>query len=161
MRPGFLGFAPARLAGGGFLVLGLVILALGCKGQKKSTDYAEVTGKVYFHGQPLPGGRVNFHLWGEPFSGGGNINEDGSYKVNSPVGEVKISVDNRNLMKRMGPSGSAPTTPPALKRPGSEAPLTARGRYVEIPDKYANPETSGLDWKVEKGGPHQHDIKLE
>jgi hypothetical protein len=75
------------------------------------------------------------------------------------MGEVKISVDNRSLAapSRRGP---APTKHAPPKRPGAEAPIANQGKYVPIPEKYSDPETSGLTYKVEKGaGPHE--IRLE
>jgi hypothetical protein len=38
-----------------------------------------------------------------------------------------------------------------LKRPGSEDPTSFKGTYVQIPDKYYTPESSGLTYKVLNG----------
>jgi len=159
MAPWFLRPRAVRLAGLGFLSLGLLILATGCPGgQKKSIDMAEVSGKVMFGGQPLPGGRITFISKDSPqFTGGGNINENGEYKVEAPVGDVKVTVDNQMLAPGGGAGGKggkgpdAPAIKPGLKRPGSEAPISEKGHYVPIPAKYANSEETPLTFKINKG----------
>jgi hypothetical protein len=141
-----------RLALLGCLSLGLLGLATGCS-RPKSVEMAEVSGKVLFRGQPLPGGRVSFvSKAGQAFTSGGNIDENGNYKVEAPVGEVKVSVDNRMLgaaPARRGPS--APASKPGLKRPGSEDAKPMQGQYVEIPEKYYSPDKSGLTYTIKKG----------
>src|SRR5947209_7629005 len=98
MPPWFLRPRMARLAGLGFLSLGLLILAAGCGGPKKSVDMTEVSGKVLFQDQPLPGGRITFiSKEASGFVGSGNIDENGNYKIQAPVGEVKVTVDNQML----------------------------------------------------------------
>jgi hypothetical protein len=128
---------------------------------------AEVSGKVLFQNQPLPGGRITFVSKDSPqFSGSGNIDANGQYKVDAPVGETKVSVDNQMLAPSGGAVGKGgkgpgpPTAMPGLKRPGSEAPLSEKGRYVPIPAKYANPDESGLTYTVKKGA-QTKDFTLE
>jgi len=148
----------------GCLALGLVVLATGCPEKKKSIEMADVSGKVLFRGQPLPGGVVNFvSKDGQAFASGGNIDENGNYKAKAPVGEVKASVDNQMLAGTtfQGRKGqAAPTAKPGLKRPGSDPPQAMKGRYVEIPYKYRSPDDSGLTYKIQKGS-NTIDIKLE
>jgi len=126
---------------------------------------AEVSGQVLYRGKPLAGGRVTFVSKGEQaFSGSGNIDEKGNYKVEAPVGEVTVSVDNRMLggapVKSRKGKGGAPAKKPGLKRPGSEEAHAVEGHYVQIPTKYHSPETSGLEYKIHEG-PNQIEIKLE
>jgi hypothetical protein len=154
--------AAARLAGLGCLSICLLVLTAGCT--PRSVEMAEVSGQVLFRGKPLPGGRVTFvSKSGQTFSGSGNIDEKGNYKVEAPVGDVTVSVDNRMLggapVKRKGGSGE-PAKKPGLKRPGSEAAQTVKGRYVQIPTKYHSPETSGLQYSIHQGS-NQIEIKLE
>jgi hypothetical protein len=125
---------------------------------------AEVSGRVLYGGKPLPGGRVTFvSKSGQTFSGSGNIDEKGNYKVEAPVGDVMVSVDNRMLggvpVKQKGKSGE-PAKKPGLKRPGSEAAQPVKGHYVQIPTKYHSPETSGLNYTIHEGS-NQIEIKLE
>ncbi len=99
----------------------------------------EVSGKVTFNGEPLPGGMVTFI----PENGkaeGVRIAEDGSYKVtNIPVGPVRITV----------------TTQAPVKFPGSKEPFEPLGKYVPIPARYREAETSGLALEVKKGSQTQ------
>jgi hypothetical protein len=140
------------------LALGLLVLATGCPKKKKTTtETAEVKGKVLFQGKGLPGGRVTF-VDADGFAGSANIEENGEYTVQAPVGPVKIGVDNTMLQRARGKPGKTPLLNP--KRPGAEEPTTQPGHFVSIPGKYSNPETSGLTYTVQKG-PQTHEIKLE
>jgi hypothetical protein len=137
------------------------MLATGCRPAPKATEMAEVSGKVLFRNQPLPGGRVTFvSKDGPAFSGGGNIDENGNYKVEAPVGDVKVSVDNQMLAPARQKGRVAPTKKPGLKRPGSEEAHAMKGRYVSIPEKYYSADESGLNYTVKKG-PQTIEIKLE
>jgi len=148
----------------GCLWLALLVLVTGCP-QKKATDMAEVSGKVLYQGKPLPGGTITFvNKNGPAFASGGNIDENGNYKVQAPVGEVKVSVNNAHLappggMGR-GKGPSAPAIKPGLKRPGSEEPNKEKGQFVPIPDKYSDPDQSGLNYTINKGS-QTLEIKLE
>jgi hypothetical protein len=141
-----------RLALLGCLLVCLLGLATGCS-TPKSTDMGEVSGTVTFNGKPLPGGRVTFvSKGGQAFSTGGNIDENGHYKIEAPIGEVNVSVDNRMLgasSDRRGPSG--PAERPNLKRPGSEAAKPMAGHFVKIPEKYHSASESGLTFTIKKG----------
>jgi hypothetical protein len=122
---------------------------------------AEVSGKVLFRGEPLPGGRITFvSKGGQAFTGGGNIDENGQYKVEVPIGEVKVSVDNQMLAPPTRRGSSPPAQMPGLKRPGSEEATPMQGRYVEIPDKYYSADKSGLNYTIRKG-PQTLEIRLE
>jgi hypothetical protein len=150
----------------GPLVLSLILpVGIGC-----DTSYAKLTGVVRLNGQGLPGGRLTFR----PADPRQNtltvpIHPDGNYEATLPVGEVAISVDNREL--------APPPPEPPLRLPRridlpmgekeDEPAATATtevsklpGRYVEISATYYEVETSGLTWTVQKdAGPH--DIVLK
>jgi hypothetical protein len=132
------------------------LLLAGACTAGNDVEMAEVSGKVLLRGEPLRGGRVTFVTAEGAFASGGAIDENGNYKINAPVGEVQISVDNRHLQ----PQGKVKHPVPQLKRPESEPPTTAKGRYRAIPSKYYAPETSGLTYKVQSG-PQTHDIALQ
>ncbi len=76
------------------LCVSLPCFATGCGGSK-----GKVTGKVTMsNGEPLPGGTITF----VPVGGNGNvasawINPDGTYELEAPTGECKVSIDNRNV----------------------------------------------------------------
>jgi len=151
--------------GGTALTLGLLVLVVGCSGKRKSAEYGEVSGRVFYKGSPLPGGRITF-VAPDGYNGGDNIDEKGNYKISAPVGPVKIGVDNSMLLKggggggRRGGGSGAPAKMPSLKRPGSEEAHQLPGRYVNIPDKYRHPDESGLTYTVQSGS-QTHDVKLD
>jgi hypothetical protein len=137
------------------LLFGFLALALAGGGCAKRGGYdtADVTGKVLFKGKPLPGGQVTFVAVQGGTATTGTIDENGSYSVKAPVGDVRIAVDNRMLRKTASKG-------PMLKRPDAEGPSTLKGEYVHYNEKYYGPDTSGLTFKVEKGT-NTHDINLD
>jgi hypothetical protein len=137
----------------------LLVLAAGCGHHARSTDFAPVSGKVLYKGKPLPGGRITFVTVKDGFATSANIHEDGQYKLDSPVGEVQISVDNSMLLHQRGQPTRPPQSEEMMKRSGGELdPI--KGHYVQIPTKYTRADMSGLTYKVERGE-QTHDITLE
>ncbi len=146
-------------------VLCLAALATGCSGS------GTITGKVTYQKQPLTGGTVLFTSTAGKGSRTATIGEDGSYTItNMPTGPAKIAVDTRTAQARPGPFGGAP---PSMQPPKDvQLPDTARsgGLYgppsgkkataVPIPERYADPEKSGLTYTV-KSGSQTHPIDLE
>jgi hypothetical protein len=165
----------ARTVAGVGLILLIPFLA-GC-----APAIGKVTGKVTYKGQPVPGGFVTFR----PVDGRQNavtatLEQDGRYStVEIPAGEVMVTIDNRELE----PRSSIPSLPPnvplspemraklgsgkaaAPPPPGDGAPATGEdvrrpsGRYLPIPEKYYNAESSGLKFTI-KGGEQTLDIEL-
>jgi hypothetical protein len=155
--------------------LGLLLLLLpllgGC-----GVGKAKVSGHVLYNGKPLPGGSVFFRP-ADPKqnSVSADLDEQGQYEAVLPVGEVQVSVDNRELEPRdAGASGIPANLPPEVRKklasakPSAEAPAAknndapakSRGKYIRIPTKYYDVETSGLQFKVGSGD-QQHDIELK
>jgi hypothetical protein len=152
--------------------LGLLLvlpLAAGCGSQPDG----RVSGQVRFNGKPVPGGYVMF-LPGDPKRNSVTavLDGEGRFSVVLPAGNVRVSVDNRELEPqppmRVSTSqlnlpasvkqavGGSPNPPPAAPPRTSGA---GSGRYVKIPDRYYDAATSGLDFKVE-GGDQKHDVEL-
>jgi hypothetical protein len=114
-----------------------------------------VSGKVILDGKPLKGrGTVTF----EGSKGGVStlITSEGTYSLpDAPVGPVRItlglgwSTDSGN--------GVVPSGPPPKKAPKK---VVAPAKPVKnIPEKYTNPQTSGLTYTV-KPGEQTFDIVL-
>jgi hypothetical protein len=147
------------------LLCSLLVLAGGCKRIRHSTAHVDVTGQVRYQGKPLPGGRVTFVAVEGSFASTGTIDEKGNYKINAPVGPVKISVNNTMLDPQRGAGHAAarrgPAGPGAQRPPGggAEEPTEIKGTWVRIPPKYASAETSGLTFTVTKES-KTHDIEL-
>jgi hypothetical protein len=135
----------------------LLVLAAGCR-PSRTVEHVEVTGRVLYNGQPLPGGRVAFVTVVGAFASNGNIDEQGNYKIQAPVGDVTISVDNRML--RGQPLGKSEGMKKGAGRPEQPDPDPVKGTYKQIPSKYYTPDTSGLTYTV-TSGPQKHDIELK
>jgi hypothetical protein len=136
----------------------LLVPAAGCA-PRSSVEHVQLSGQVLFKGKPLPGGKVNFVGVEVPFASTGIIDEKGNYTINAPVGEVRISVDNR-LLEQQGKRGmpkEAPTR--GAGRPDAGDPNPVKGTYKRIPNKYYAPDTSGLTYTVKKEE-QTHNIEL-
>src|SRR5262249_25514108 len=142
-------FRPGRsgtLSRFALLVLLLAVMA-GCSPRK-----GKVSGRVLYNGQPLPGGVVTFRPpHPKPNSARAEIAEQGNYSAPTPVGDVQVSVDNRELDPRPSmPSGGLPAgLPPevakklasvgaakAEPKSAESGPPRPSGRYKKIPEKY-------------------------
>ncbi len=141
-----------RLAGC-FLSIGLLALTVGCR-SSRAPQHADVSGKVLFQGKPLPGGQITFVAVKGGFSAVGTIDENGEYQVKAPLGEVQISVTNRMLQ----PRGGEKTMGRLAKAQAPEG-ASVKGRYVQIPPQYEDPQKSGLKYTVTRG-PQTHDVEL-
>lgn len=164
---------------GRLALVSLVLLSVSACGQPKG----KVTGQVLLDGKPLPGGIVMFR----PVKTSLNpvtaqLDENGNYEATVPAGECKIGVDNRGLLStatgpvgvggdvrtvggRGGKAGAVAPPPGIMEQAKREqgvpdiAKTTNVGKYVAIPQKYYDPEQSGLTLTV-KTGSQPHDIQL-
>jgi hypothetical protein len=150
------------------LVRALILLsAAGC-----GPGQGHVSGTVLLDGKPLPGGIVTFVPSNNRFGVVTvELDETGNYgPIVLPAGETIVSVDNRKYAPpppRGGPVAPPPGLSPAFRSrmsapaPRSEpAPNPAvAARYVRIPERYYQSETSGLTITVGTGD-QRHDIKL-
>jgi hypothetical protein len=157
-----------------------LMLVLGCGGVKTT----KVHGKVVYNNKPVTGGKLTFYLADDtkvnPASG--FINEDGTFSIDKvPVGKVKVAVDNRGLkdggggraMPPGGPNKESQMMPPGgitegMKKkmeenkvsPGGQA-MKLVGTYVSIPEKYTDPEKSGLSYDIKSGDNDEITIELK
>ena len=172
-------YAALRHAYGSTVVTGLALLLpvlAGC-----APAIGKVSGKVTYKGQPVPGGFVTFR----PVDGRQNavtamLEPDGRFPtVDIPAGEVLVTIDNRELEPRsgipslppnlplspetrskLGSGKAAPPSPPAEGAPASgEDVRRPSGRYLPIPEKYYDAESSGLKFTI-KGGEQTLEIEL-
>jgi hypothetical protein len=126
-----------------------VLLAAGCGGK------GEISGTVTFQSQPIPHGRITFITDsgnGQPFSG--DI-RDGKYTVvGCPSGPAKVIVESFVTRLVEGDSGVPPTLLKGFHGPGGPndtAPGTPMTPGLAIPEKYAKPDESGLEYTVTSG----------
>lgn len=109
---------------------------------------AQVSGTVKYQGKELPSGNVTFFDDKNQVVGSASIT-DGKYKIPQvPPGPVKITV----------------TTPPPVNQMANRAPAPPKDMppppaSIAIPQKYGNPEQSGLTYDV-KPGSQDHPIDL-
>jgi hypothetical protein len=154
-------------------LLALLPVVAGC-----NVGQAKVSGKVLYNGVPLPGAQILFR----PADATQNAviaraDADGRYEALLPVGEVKVSVDNRDQAPHSkGPGRAPPGLPPevyqklkgngqpeaAAPKSGDNNPDKPAVKYIPIPPNYFDIETSGLGFRVEGGGGIQeHDLELK
>jgi hypothetical protein len=142
----------------GALVLALplcLVVAIGCDKANPHAP-ASVSGKVTYKGEPVTGGTITFHPKTEGPSPTTTINADGTYTItDSPAGDFTVTVETESI----NPSKKAPQYPGAGKAGGATTsspmpgspPTAAAGKYVKIPQKYADPKTSTLTAKLGAG----------
>jgi hypothetical protein len=126
----------------------VVLLSLaGC-----SRPVGQVTGQVFYNGQPLSSGTVTFK-GADGYKAHSVIGPQQTYFFdNVPVGRVSIAFESHNRV----PSGFGTVKVPAqIPQPKSDAPVPV----VPVPDKYKNPEESGLSHAVTPGK-QVHNINL-
>jgi hypothetical protein len=132
-------------------------------------NQGHVSGQVFYKGKPLPGGQLTFISTDptkRPVST--DLDENGRYQANLPLGEVAIAVENQVLKPPERPPGSISPLgvklPPAEKEAGEAKPNPSAlkkppGTYVPIPEKYFDAKTSGLTYTV-TSGTQTHNIEL-
>jgi hypothetical protein len=159
-----------------FCIVGVTPLVVGCG------SYATVTGTVTYKGQPIPSGYIVFH----PESGARLANApiiDGVYNAEKvATGPAKVTITSlymeggtSTMAKRMGGEGAPPEMISKMGMPPSDVPIPPEARErmakgaasfaqtkkgLKIPDRYGDPELSGLTYAVE-AGQQTKDFKLE
>jgi hypothetical protein len=124
------------------LVVGYAMLAASCgeRGHRLPDTGATLEGTITYGGTKVPFAQVT--AMGQNGMATGNVQPDGRYMMtNVPLGEVAIGVNpgaarGEFMSKVMAESkGKAKGTP----------------RFVDVPAKYHEPETSGLKTTINKG----------
>lgn len=139
-----------------FALVSLLFFSVGCERPR-----GLVEGEVLFDSKPLPGGMLSFVSIDAKnkltVEGSAELGQDGTFKIDLPVGDVMVGVDNREFEPM-------PATGPA-KLPGDNIPEDVRkslmqstkaaskvsDRWVKLPEQYYLPETSEIKIKVKKG----------
>jgi hypothetical protein len=148
------------------LLFPLSLLAAGCGGSEGT-----LSGTVSYKGKLLKAGTISFYPEGKSGNYSTVITTDGTYSIDKlPVGPAKISVIAAVStgpppgVFRRGREGGGVKAEHALKdRMTEDAKKAAEAEakeQAEFPEKYMNPDKSGLTINV-TGGKQTHDIKME
>jgi hypothetical protein len=142
---------------GGLAFLAFLALSLGCGAGAK--ERAVVSGKVSIGEKHLTAGNVFFH-GANNVTANATIDSNGNYELaDAPIGEVRVSftvpkVNPGHLAKMQAMKKGMPDMK-SVDPSGSGMAISIMGdmpeNIVPIPDKYANPETSGLTYIVKSG----------
>lgn len=134
-----------------------ILTAAGCGG-----GTADVTGKVTYQGKPVVFGTV-LVIGSDGVPKAGAIRKDGSYRVSGvKVGAATVTVSSPP------PPGSRKATPRGDGRDAADDERRVADEPVDpelvkswfpIPERYADPEKSGLKTDVASGRPFDIDLK--
>jgi hypothetical protein len=132
--------------------------AAGCGGVT-----APVSGKVTYQGEPVTSGYVVFY-GADGRTDSGRLDGDGHYIVSKvPVGDVKVTVLTTDPTRKP-PSGGLSKAKQRSKEPLEGAPKldgpAPAGKFVAIPERYKDPDQSGLNFTV-KSGSQTIDLELK
>lgn len=126
----------------------------GCSGP----PHGVVAGTVRFEGQPVAAGRITVLCEGGDKPVFFADIKDGIYRIEgAPVGSARVTVQAFAAVPIAGsvpvPPGAAPPLPIPASVPRVGKPL------VGFPDRYLNPDASGLKFEIVPGA-QTHDIEL-
>lgn len=150
-----------RISTTGLLVLAGILLVLAGCGPK---GRAVVKGQVMFFDKKLTAGTVAFHS-ADGRIGSGNIDFTGNYMVpDAPIGPCTVTVRVPTVTQKPTGAqaqgfGKPPKGLPPMRSPSGEdagpqeadSTMIDPSKIVQIPGKYAKPESSGLTYTVERG----------
>lgn len=139
----------------------LLALAAGC-----GSKTADVTGKVTFQGKPVVYGTVVI-IGSDGLPKAGDLKPDGTYRVaDVAVGPVKVAVSSPPPPGSEPPkkakvaggrdAGEDDKQPPPAATPADAA---VAKNWVPLPEKYGDPDKSGLTATVAAGQPLDLDLK--
>ena len=110
-----------------------------CAADEKAAKTGTISGNVTYQGKPLPAGIITFHTADGKSSVSAQLQADGTFAAKDvPVGPTRVTINTK----------PAKPKPPAEKEPQKpeEGP-----KFIPIPAKYADPNTSGLAYEVKPG----------
>ncbi len=133
----------------------LILVSFGCgaegPGGPERLPTVPAAGVVTYQGKPLANASVSFQHTSGVVTAGGKTDSDGRFTLSTygendgaPAGSYRVTVA-VNAVQEIEPGVLAPEPPGGFKSP--------------IPDKYANPDTSGLEVEIPAEG--TTDLKIE
>ena len=148
------------------LVPVVLVLVSGCGPDYKARG--AVKGRVTVNKKPLTSGTIMFY-GANGITASGSIDTEGNYVIaDAPVGDCQVTVTVPNTMdpsvrarlKGKGPAMPELKGPPDAASPALPSAPAVPKEIVPIDAKYSKTETSGLKFKVEKGGDQTFNIEL-
>jgi len=140
----------------GVLLAGIVVSGCSRYEYRLPDTGATLEGTVTYRGEKVPLAQLN--VLSEKGQGIGQIEEPGRYLIQSaPLGEVKIGVNTESMRSQaISQQMAASYKGPGAKGSGRAPPP----KFISLPAKYQDPETSGITTTVRKGK-NTFDIVLE
>jgi hypothetical protein len=125
---------------------GLLAASCGERGERLPETGATLEGTITFGSEPVPMAMVIVR--GSGGGATGHVGDDGRYKVeNVPLGEVKLAVNTDAARGEFMSQSMAAS----YKGPESKGKTKGGPKFVEVPKKYHDPETSGIKTTINKG----------
>jgi hypothetical protein len=144
------------------LLIGVSLFA-GCSKYSRP-PLVQVEGTVQYKGKPLVQGTIVFDVTGSTIGNAeivnGQIVNPTTYRQDDgiPVGNAKIAVYSTKTIQQ--PSSSTKSDYPE-GHPGNTTNSGPPTTVSLIPEKYNNPQTSGLTWTLEKGKVNTIHLEIE
>ena len=128
------------------LLVGITLSLAGCEqGKSLPQTGATLEGTVKFNDKPLYYGLII--VQNSSGSATGSITQEGTYRVeNAPLGQVSVAVNT--------PAGEGDYRSLVMSQSQGKGEGGAKGKvkpFVNVPEKYHAPETSGITTTVKKG----------
>lgn len=134
------------------IALALLLAAVGCSGESEPSELTPVQGIVTYRGQPLAGATVVF----VPDAVRGNRGE---------LAQAEVGADGSYTLKTSQRYGAAAgwykVTVAAIEKPSAAPGQSAPLPRSLIPEKYRDPELSGLTCEVQAGRTNGINFHLE
>jgi hypothetical protein len=145
-----------KAAGAGLVALALLASSCRVREEKLPETGATLEGTIKYGDEPVD--YAMLQVMGANSVATGTVQEDGRYRVeNAPIGEVRIAV---NTAAAQGQYQSKMMASGVYKGPEAKGKGKVVGlKFVKVPEKYANPDTSGIKTTVNKGA-NTYDIVI-
>ncbi|MEQ1829784.1 MAG: hypothetical protein ABL921_27730 [Pirellula sp.] len=137
-------------------------LSSGC-GPRMGT----ISGEATYKGKAIPGGLLTFRPKDNSFNSVTyELGRDGKFNLEIPAGEATICIDNREFEPR---PPTMPAIPPGMNLPpdvvkgmqaSSKETSKVSDRWVKLPEKYYQLETSDLKVEI-KGGAQTLNVEFK
>ena len=144
----------------------LAVAAIGCSSESHVPEGVELHpagGKVTYKGQPVEGATVTFRPSGQTASAVAMTNADGTFQLRAfPEAEGAVAGDYTvTVVKRVAASENVDSFAEMEKRSQAGQPASAPPAFRSlVPEKYSDPEQSGLKATVAAEGENQFEFAL-